>query len=182
MKIRLTDIDIAFKKAHERIEFADFNYFYGQMGAGKSTIARLIDFCLGGNMGDAEMTPALQSEFVSASLSIVVAESPLIIERNAHSDQVRVQWSTDEEQFEALISARTAAGEVLPGTEIEVLSDLIYHLAGKTPPKVRRSKIKEDSDLERLSFRDLLWYCYLDQDSMDSSFFHLVSRHACNVV
>ena len=173
MNIRLMDIDIVFKKAHERIEFADFNYFYGQMGAGKSTIARLIDFCLGGDMGEAEMTPALQAEFVSVSLSLVVVESPLIIERNAHSDQVRVQWSAAEEQCEVMIPTRTAAGEVLPGAEVEVLSDLIYYLAGKTPPKVRRSKIKEDSDLERLSLRDLLWYCYLDQDSMDSSFFHL---------
>jgi rubrerythrin len=173
MNIQLTDIVIAFKKAHERIDFADFNYFYGQMGAGKSTIARLIDFCLGGNLGEAEMTPALQTEFVSVSLSLKVAEFPLVLERNAHSNQLRAQWSAAEQQFEVLIPARNAGGEVLPGTGVEVLSDLVYHLAGKNPPKVRRSRIKEDSELERLSLRDLLWYCYLDQDSMDSSFFHL---------
>ena len=143
------------------------------MGAGKSTIARLIDFCLGGDLGEAEMTPALQVEFVSTSLSLTVEGSPLILERNAGANFVRAQWTLDKEQFEVIIPARTAEGEVLPGTGVEVISDLIYFLAGKTPPKVRRSKIKEDSDLERLSVRDLLWYCYLDQDSMDSSFFHL---------
>ena len=173
MNIQLTDIVITFKKAHEQIDFKDFNYFYGQMGAGKSTIVRLIDFCLGGNLGKTEMTPALQAEFVSASLSLKVAESPLVLERNAHSTKVRARWSAAEQQFEVLIPVRTAAGEVLPGTGVEVLSDLIYYLAGKKPPKVRRSKIKDDSELERLSLRDLLWYCYLDQDSMDSSFFHL---------
>ncbi len=173
MNIRLTDLVIAFKKAHERIDFADFNYFYGQMGAGKSTIARLIDFCLGGDLGETEMTPALQTQFVSSSLSLKVAEISLVLERNANSNQVRARWSTPEQQYEVLIPARTAAGEVLPDTGVEVLSDLIYYLAGKTPPKVRRSKIKEDSELERLSLRDLLLYCYLDQDSMDSSFFHL---------
>jgi len=46
MNFRLLDMVLTFRKAHERIELADFNYFYGQMGAGKSTIARLIDFCL----------------------------------------------------------------------------------------------------------------------------------------
>ncbi len=173
MNIRLTDIVITFKEARERIDFVDFNYFYGQMGAGKSTIARLIDFCLGGDLGETEMTPALQTQFVSASLSLKVAEFPLVLERNANSNQVRAGWSSAEQQFEILIPARTAAGEVISGTGVEVLSDLIYYLAGKTPPKVRRSKIKEDSELERLSLRDLLWYCYLDQDSMDSSFFHL---------
>jgi rRNA maturation endonuclease Nob1 len=175
MNIRLTDIMITFKKAHEQIDFKDFNYFYGQMGAGKSTIVRLIDFCLGGDLGKTEMTTALQAEFVSASLSLKVADFSLVLERNAHFNKIRARWSAAEQQFEVLIPVRTAAGEVLPGTGVEVLSDLIYYLAGKKPPKVRRSKIKDDSELERLSLRDLLWYCYLDQDSMDSSFFHLDS-------
>lgn len=173
MKFRLIDIDLAFKRNHERITFDDFSYFYGQMGAGKSSIARLIDFCLGGDLGEGEMTPALQMEFVSASLSLQVGESPLLLQRHTGSNQIRAQWSINEEQYEVLIPARIPAGAVLQGTEVEVLSDLIYFLAGRTPPKVRRSKIKEDSDLARLSLRDLLWFCYLDQDSMDSSFFHL---------
>ena len=42
-----------------------------------------------------------------------------------------------------------------------------------SPPKVRKSKTKDDSNLHRLSIRNLLWYCYLDQDEIDSNFFHL---------
>lgn len=173
MKFRLIDIDLAFKRLRERIVFTDFTYFHGQMGAGKSTIARLIDFCLGGHLGEAEMTPALQTEFVSANLSLEVGDVHLSLERHAHSDQIRARWASNDEKFEVLVPARKSDGEVLQGTGVEVLSDLVFFLAGKAPPRVRRSKVKEDSELERLSIRDLLWYCYLDQDSMDSSFFHL---------
>ena len=52
MKVRLTELHLSFKKEKELIRFADFSYFHGQMGAGKSTIARLVDFCLGGNLGE----------------------------------------------------------------------------------------------------------------------------------
>lgn len=170
MKIHLTDMVISLKQGPERIEFVDFNYFYGQMGAGKSTIARLIDYCFG---GDLDVTPALQTEFVSASLSLTVEDSPLILERDANATGIKARFTTDKQPFEIMIPARVPGGEVLIDTGVEVLSDLIYYLAGKTPPKVRRSKIKEDSELTRLSIRDLLWYCYLDQETIDSSFFHL---------
>ncbi|NMC31215.1 MAG: AAA family ATPase, partial [Veillonellaceae bacterium] len=173
MNMHLTELFLQFNTSSEIINFSDFSYFYGQMGAGKSTIARLIDYCLGGDLREAEMTPALQTQFVFASLSLLINKTPLTLERNAHSNQVRARWDFDGQAFGIMIPARVAAGEVLPDSGVEVLSDLIFYLSGKKPPRVRRSKTKEDSELERLSFRDLYWYCYLDQDNMDSSFFNL---------
>lgn len=170
MKIRLSDLVLTCKNGKEVIKFADVNYFYGQMGAGKSTIARLIDYCLGGNL---EKTPALQSEFTSASLSLLVDDCYLVLDRNANENRIRAHWSKAGQQFEILIPAKKPEGEILPGTGIEVLSDLIFSISDRIIPKVRRSKTKDDSDLGRLSFRDLLWYCYLDQDLIDSSFFYL---------
>ena len=140
------------------------------MGAGKSSIARLVDFCLG---GDLELTPALQSEFVGATLTLRVLDHPLTLHRDRGAHQIRAQWNQGSDVLDVVVPARVGAGEVLPGTDIEVVSDLFFHLAGVTPPKVRRSKTREDSELERLSLRDLLWYCYLDQDTLDSEFFHL---------
>jgi hypothetical protein len=173
MKFVLQELLVSFKKSKEIIKFTDFTYFYGPMGAGKSTIARLVDFCLGGHLGEKEMTPALQSEFVSASLSLLVVDTELNLRRDSGANLIRANWRRENEPVEVMIPARSGDGEVVPGSGIEVLSDLIYVLSGRTPPKVRKSKIKEDSDLARLSLRDLLWYCFLDQDSMDSSFFHL---------
>lgn len=173
MKIRIEKLHLSFSKGKETIEFRDFTYFFGPMGSGKSTIARLVDYCLGGNLGEDSLTPALQSEFVSAGLSLKVEECDLDLRRDLGSNQIRASFHLNDEPIEVMIPARKAAGEVIPNTGVEVLSDLVYVLAGKTPPKVRKSRIDEDSDLARLSLRDLLWYCYLDQDHMDSSFFHL---------
>jgi hypothetical protein len=170
MNFHLNKLILRFKNETVTLPFVDFNYFYGEMGAGKSSIARLIDFCLGGNLVD---TQALQSEFVWANLNLTIGQKTLDITREYHSNQVRASWSEGGQSFEVMVPAREAKGPVLPDTEIETLSDLIFHLAAIVPPKIRRSQQNADSDLVRLSFRNLWWYCYLDQDSMDSSFFKL---------
>lgn len=170
MKIYLSKLDLFFKKARVTVPFSKVTYFYGQMGAGKTSIARLIDYCLG---GDLELSTALQSEFVSATLYLVVNDIELAIERPRESGNVRAEWSINNEKIEVLMPARAASGVVIPNTEVEVLSDLIFYLSGNRPPRVRKNKSKEDSDLNRLSIRNLLWYCYIDQDNIDSNFFHL---------
>jgi hypothetical protein len=169
MRLYLAELRLALKRREEIIPFHDFSYFYGQMGAGKTSIARLVDYCLGGEL---ELSPALQSEFVAATLALEIEGVRLFVERQRDSDRVRAAWSKDE-AFEVVLPVRHPAGVVIKDTDVETLSDLIYHLAGMQPPRVRRSKERDDSDLGRLSIRDLLWYCYLDQDEIDSSFFHL---------
>jgi len=72
MRFHFRKLDLVFKKSKETILFGDIAYFYGQMGAGKSSIARLIDYCLG---GDLEYSPALQSEFVSATLYLTINDT-----------------------------------------------------------------------------------------------------------
>jgi len=170
VKLRLNKLELMCKKAVVTVPFSDFSYFYGEMGAGKSTIVRLIDYCLA---GDVEMTPALQSEFISVALDLHLNDIPLRLERTAGGNQILAEWTTAGETQQLVVPARRPNGVVLPNTEVEVLSDLLFYLAGFKPPRIRRSRLKDDSDLQRLSFRDLFWYCYLDQDTVDSSFFHL---------
>jgi rubrerythrin len=168
--IYLKKLELVCKKSMEKVQFSDFTYFYGEIGSGKSTIARLIDYCFGGSLVE---TPAIQSEFVSATLYLVVNQIEVSISRDRNSNQTEVVWGVESEQQQVILPTRKAAGIVIPNTEVENLSDLIYYIAGFKPPKVRRSQTREESGLERLSFRDLYWYCYLDQDEIDSSFFNL---------
>ncbi|WP_407166582.1 hypothetical protein [Bradyrhizobium sp. ORS 111] len=173
MEFQLISLVLAFKRETVTIQLAQVSYFWGQMGAGKTSIARLIDYCLGGNI---ELSPALQNEFVSATLTLNLKKGLLEIERGRDTNTIVAKWGEKDDAVQVAVPAREAHGELIPGTGIENLSDLLFWMSGLVPPRVRKSKTRADSETKRLSMRNLLWYCYLDQDEIDSSFFHLDSR------
>ena len=150
LQFHLISLFLAFKKETVTIPLAEISYFWGQMGAGKTSIARLIDYCLGGNI---ELSPALQNEFVSASLKLRLEKGQLEIERGRDSNTVIARWGEKDSATQASIPARDAHGEVVPGTGIENLSDLIFWMSSLRPPRVRKSKTKSDSETKRLSIR-----------------------------
>jgi len=174
MRLRLKKLHLDLRKSIERIDLPGIVYFYGPIGSGKSSIGRLIDYCLGGSYA---WTPALQAEMVSAALELSVNDIPLTLHRDKDASQVVAAWQNGDETLQVVIPAKTGTVEVLPATGVMVLSDLLFHLAKEEPPYVRRRKGKPDERLERLSFRDLFRYCYLDQIGMDSVFFRLDSEN-----
>jgi hypothetical protein len=172
MRLELSKLHLSLHKSIERIDLPRVVYFFGPIGSGKSSIGRLIDFCLGGSYS---WTPALQAEMVSAALEMAVNGVPVTLHRDRDSTQVMAAWQNGDETLQVLIPARTGTNEVLPDSGVTVLSDLLFHLAHEEPPYVRRRKGTPDERLERLSFRDLFRFCYLDQEGMDNVFFRLDS-------
>ncbi|WBO86282.1 AAA family ATPase [Hymenobacter yonginensis] len=172
MKFLIQKLTVYFRDGQEVIDFDQISYFYGRMGAGKSSIVRLIDYCLGGKF---ILTPALQRDFVGAALLIQLEDCKLSIDRTWLSEFARVEWQSAEDDivYNANISIRNPMGEIIAETGVETLSDLIFYLSKRKIPKVRVSKTSDKAELSRLSLRDMLWYCYLDQDNIDSNFFHL---------
>jgi rubrerythrin len=172
MKIQLRHLVIRTRKTIELINFSEVaTFLHGPIGKGKSTVARLVDYCLGGEL---ERTPAIQQEFVATELSLVLGDYDCIIERAADDTQsVRVTWSGPGDDSGSVNAPLSTQTEPLLDAEVYNLSDLIFHLCGVTPIKVRKRRRDPDSPLVRLSFRDIWWYCYLDQTHLDSSFFRL---------
>lgn len=172
MKLAFKRLHLSLNRSIERIDLPGIVYFFGPIGSGKSSIGRLIDFCLGGSYN---WTPALQAEMVSASLEMSVNDVSVTLHRDKNSGQVVAAWQEGVETLQVLIPARTGTHEVLPNSGVVVLSDLLFYLAKEEPPYVRRRKGTPDERLERLSFRDLFRFCYLDQEGMDNVFFRLDS-------
>lgn len=172
MKIRLRHLVVRTRKTADQINFSEVvTFLHGPVSTGKSTVARLVDYCLGGEL---ERTPAIQQEFVAVKLALVLGNYECKIERAADDTQsVRVNWSRPGNNIDSINVPLTPQASPLLDAEVYNLSDLIFYLCGVTPIKVRQRNRDPDSPLIRLSIRDIWWYCYLDQMHLDSSFFHL---------
>lgn len=172
MKVRLRHLVVRTRRTTEQINFSDVvTFLHGPVSTGKSTVARLVDYCLGGEL---ERTPAIQQEFVAVELALVLGDYDCTIERAADDTQsVRLTWSGSGDDIGSVNAPLSPQADPLLDAEVYNLSDLIFYLCGVTPIKVRQRSRDPDSPLIRLSIRDIWWYCYLDQIHLDSSFFRL---------
>lgn len=172
MIFRFQHIELICHGSVERVYFAEsVTFIHGPVGTGKSTIARLIDFCLGGKL---TKTTAIKSELVTVVLSAIIGDYDVIFERSTNDlSSVRVTWTSDKHESGSVIATIKQSPVNLHFDNVHTLSDLIFYFADIEPIKVRKNKRDPDSDLIRLSFRDLLWYAYLSQEDLDSSFFQM---------
>jgi len=172
MNIRFNTLTLQCRKSREVINFSpQVTFFHGPISTGKSSIARLIDFCLGGTL---EKTPALAQELVQVQLSASIGDNEVLFERDANrSKRIQVTWSDRKGTSESIRVPIAATREPIWGEDVHNLSDLIFRLLGLSPIRIPSSSRYTESKLVRLSFRDILWYCYLEQEKLDSSFFRL---------
>lgn len=171
MKIHLHTLKLICRKSEEVLSFSrNITFIHGTLSLGKSTVVRLIDFCLGGSL---ELTTAVQREFLSAALTLKVRDLEVLIERSKGEGFLRVTWVDPDEGPVSLQIRAKGDGPVVFGTDVVNLSDLIFRLLGYPIIRVRKRTGDEDSPMVRLSFRDLFKFCYLQQEELDSSFFRL---------
>src|SRR5206468_1227636 len=94
MRISVYSLTIQCKDSREIIAFSSqVSFFHGATSAGKSSIVRMIDFCLGGTL---EITPAVRKEVLSVAIDVQLGDRRCNLERESlHAKHVHVIW-TDE--------------------------------------------------------------------------------------
>ncbi|TNC98643.1 MAG: hypothetical protein FD119_114 [Stygiobacter sp.] len=173
MKLRLDHLQLRCRHSVEMVPFAErVSFFHGEMSVGKSSIPALVDFCLGGRFPG---TPAIKQELVSVALQATMGGNTVLIERVAgDASTAQVTWETSSgETYSVSAPIKTAASEPIFGEDVFNFSDLVLHLVGSRKIKVRKRSYDLDSQMVRLSIRDILKFVYLDQDDLDSDFFLL---------
>ena len=169
MKIHFNTLYITCKQSIEEIDLSHhITFFHGKVSSGKSTIARLIDFCLGGEI---ENTPAVSKELIKVRLDLIIGKYDVIIERDKNGNDALVSWVDNDssEHFRINMPVR-ATSQLIFKESIYCLSDLIFYFWDMDVLKVTKNNTV-NSILERLSIRNFLWYCYLKQEKLDSSFY-----------
>ena len=172
MKLTIKTLTLTCKGGTERLEFThQLNFFHGEMSTGKSSIASLVDYCLGGRL---ERTPALSAELLSVTMEAQVGEVPVVFERVLTDlTNLRVSWKLPDGTPQTTSLPVKAGQSPVVDDDVFGLSDLILRFLGLPVLRVRKRTSDPDSELVRLSFRDLAEFMYLDQDNLDSDFFRL---------
>src|SRR5216683_7023466 len=127
MKIKLSRLTVNCRRSVEQIDLsAQISFFHGKISAGKSSIVRLIDFCLG---GDLERTPAIMQELVSVSLFCQIAGNEVVLDREiTNSRQVQVTWHSDGAEAAQVLAPLQASQDRGPiwSESVYTFSDLIF--------------------------------------------------------
>lgn len=169
MNISFKKLLVVCKKSIEEIDLSHhITFFHGKVSSGKSTIARIIDFCMGGSL---ENTPAINREFVRSELFLKIKKFNVCFEREHNSQHILVSWYEDGNTEYFRISAPISPStQPILGESVFCFSDLVFYLWDMDVLKVTKNNTS-DSILNRLSIRNFFWYCYLKQEKLDSSFF-----------
>lgn len=173
MQINFYSLNLNCRKSQETIDLDhQVLFFHGKVSSGKSSIARLINFCLGGSL---ERTIAIQKEVISVSLELAVGKYKVLLERNAVSSSTVTATCLDDQGEAFTVNVPVSAGAVpVYANKIYSLSDLIFYLLDINVLRVPAKKNDQDNtSLIRLTLANFMWYCYLDQSKLDSSFFRL---------
>jgi len=152
------------------------NIIYGEEDSGKSSILELINYMLGSSKLDKYVE--LEESVLYAVLELDLKDTRYCIKRDIfnHKLEIEVYMST----FENI--RQTFPKKYLPkytkDVKGEFFSDFLLDSLNLPKIKIKSSPSKDDSELQRLSFRDLMHFCYIDQDDVGSKNFLNVSNYA----
>ena len=170
MQINFNTLSLQCRNSKEIVDLSNqVSFFHGKVSTGKSSIAKLINFCLGGNL---ERTPAIKSEIISVSLELIIGNYEVLFERRLDNDSTIVATAIDSDRKSFVVSLPVVPSpKAVWADKVYSVSDFIFYLLGLNVLRVPSNKNRDDATLVRLSFKNFMWFCYLDQSKMDNSFY-----------
>lgn len=142
------------------------NIVYGDSDTGKSSILNLIDYSLGAKA--VYSYPELQEVGKYVLLELKLNGKVYTIRRDINDSGKDIEvYSASIGDIDDVFPKVYYAHSNKKG-ELEYFSEFLLENLGVSNVKIKKAPTKENSEMSRLSFRDIFKYCYLNQDSVGS--------------
>lgn len=149
----------------------------GEISTGKSSVLEFIDFCLGASWYPRH--PEIQRQVRSSLLEVELSGEIAVIERGLDSGGVAFVHACGLEGM-SLPHGKTMH-PVSPPSDPQSLSTLLLENCGLAGISLREAPTKADSRTDPLSFRDVMWLCFLSNHRMDGRQLLHESNHMQNI-
>ncbi|EDA5423181.1 exonuclease SbcC [Salmonella enterica] len=150
------------------VEFEDgLNIIHGDSDTGKSSILEFIDYLLGGS--SIELADEIISSVDYAALEIIINDEPYTIIRNIFKPNELIEvYSCNFDNVGSYIPKKYAPKFNITSAPDGFFSDFLMDSLSFPKLKLKVSPSQEISKFRRISFRDIIKFCYIDQDNMGS--------------
>ncbi|XHH09015.1 MAG: hypothetical protein ACFCUE_15845 [Candidatus Bathyarchaeia archaeon] len=161
-KLRINKLVVKGVKKDYEVTFKDnLNIIAGEISTGKTSILELIDYCFGKK--DSPQYPELLKKGTTALLEIQIDSDVFTIQRQLFTPRLKAIIHFSE--ISNLTSDhKTIDVSPFQKTGEESISSFVLSKIGLREIQLKEAPTKAKSDADYLSFRDVLWLCYLKRE------------------
>ncbi len=142
------------------------NIIYGDSDTGKSSILNIINYCLGSKK--VYTYDEIEYNVKYVFLELELNNHTYTIKRNImDSKEFIYVYQANMEEIKEVFPAQYGSSFEKEGAD-GFFSDFLLRTLNIPIVKIRRAPTKVDSEMVRLSFRDVFKFCYLNQDDIGS--------------
>jgi len=161
---------VGYRKNYSIPFFPGVNIVYGDSDTGKSSILEFINYLLGAS--SIELSDEVNASVEYAALELEINGVALTIKRNIYDPKEYVEvypcvFDRCSDFFPKKYSPNFSDTQAPDG----FFSDFLLDSLGFPKVKIKVSPSKADSEVKRLSFRNLFKYVYVNQDDVGSKSF-----------
>ena len=135
----------------------------GAFGTGKTTILEFLDYCLGAS--DHPRHPAITPKVRAATLEVELSGTPYLIERAVGEPSTFAYVCPG--RLDESATATPERRPLRPAGAANSLSSLLLSHCKLEGVRLRDGRTETGAVTDPLSFRDLMWLCFLPSDRLD---------------
>lgn len=161
---------IGYRKNYTIPFYPGINIIYGDSDTGKSSVLEFINYLLGAS--NIELADEVKSSVEYAALELEINGVKMTIKRDIYRPREYVEvYPCEVDKCSQFFPKKYSPVFTDPHAPDGFFSDFLLDSLGFPKVKIKVSPSKADSDVKRLSFRNIFKYVYVNQDDVGSKSF-----------